>query len=231
MNSFSCHFAATACFLLSGSCLAADNVDRSHDDEFHAYAVNVVKSPKPLWTGYGIYLGSGRVITAAHVSEGRADPSVVIDGVTLDATYLIRGAFEGVDVSLLAVDERLVPARVGLRRMELCDTPALPGQDVAVAVPEGVAHSRILPPKLLPKVAKGRFETLIADVATTGNSGSGVFDTVKGCLMGIMSRKIQVPVVNVKDARRSQTMVDFAKYFVPAAEIKAFLDAKSPAAR
>jgi hypothetical protein len=33
----------------------------------------------------------------------------------------------------------------------------------------------------------------ITDAATTGNSGSGVFDAGNKCLLGIMSRKIYVP--------------------------------------
>jgi hypothetical protein len=36
---------------------------------------------------------------------------------------------------------------------------------------------------------------VIKDVATTGNSGSGVFDLGQKCLLGIMSRKISVTVM------------------------------------
>ena len=39
---------------------------------------------------------------------------------------------------------------------------------------------------------RGRFGTVIGDVATTGNSGSGVFDAANLCLLGIISRKISV---------------------------------------
>jgi hypothetical protein len=52
---------------------------------------------------------------------------------------------------------------------------------------------------------------LIADVATTGNSGSGVFDPQRKCLHGIMSRKIML------------AGKDVAKYFVPAVEIRNFM--------
>jgi len=34
-----------------------------------------------------------------------------------------------------------------------------------------------------------KFNTVIADVATTGNSGSGVFDADRRCLLGIMKPK------------------------------------------
>ena len=56
-----------------------------------------------------------------------------------------------------------------------------------------------------------KFSTLIADVASTGNSGSGVFDPDRKCFHGIMSRKLTVEGK------------DIAKYFVPAAEIREFL--------
>jgi hypothetical protein len=45
---------------------------------------------------------------------------------------------------------------------------------------------------MLPFSIPRKFSTLISDVATTGNSGSGVFDAGNKCLLGIMSRKIFV---------------------------------------
>jgi hypothetical protein len=51
---------------------------------------------------------------------------------------------------------------------------------------------------------------VISDVATTGNSGSGVFDAGNKCLLGIMSRKIYVPA-NSADPESKEK--DIAKYF------------------
>ena len=53
--------------------------------------------------------------------------------------------------------------------------------------------------------------TLIGDVASTENSGSGVFDSIRKCLLGIMSQKF---MIGGKDV---------AKYFVPASEIREFI--------
>src|SRR5262249_37697262 len=62
--------------------------------------------------------------------------------------------------------------------------------------------------------------TVISDVATTGNSGSGVFDAGQKCLLGIMSRKIFVrPGSGDKESEQK----DIAKYFVPASTIRAFI--------
>jgi hypothetical protein len=64
---------------------------------------------------------------------------------------------------------------------------------------------------------------VIADVAQTGNSGSGVFDAKLGCLLGIMSRKISTARLR-RDTGKTE-MIDIAKYFVPASEMAAFLSA------
>jgi hypothetical protein len=75
-------------------------------------------------------------------------------------------------------------------------------------------------PQQLPLGAR-RFSTVIADVARTGNSGSGVFDAQHKCLLGIMSRKISL-TRTLSDSGKTETR-DIAKYFVPASEIAAFL--------
>jgi hypothetical protein len=48
---------------------------------------------------------------------------------------------------------------------------------------------------------RSKFSTLIADVATTGNSGSGVFDPNHECLLGIMSRKFIIGLQNAMGSR------------------------------
>jgi hypothetical protein len=69
-----------------------------------------------------------------------------------------------------------------------------------------------------------KFNTVIADVATTGNSGSGVFDADRRCLLGIMSRKISLSRVRPETGKTETT--DIAKYFVPASTIAAFIPAE-----
>jgi hypothetical protein len=193
-------------------------------DSLLAYAVNVHRTPLQSWPGYGIYLGSGIFITAAHV-VGRAwmtQPKIAISGVEYPTRAVKEGSFEGTDLTLLSVDEKLLPMRLRLRRLTLCRTPPKPGQQVVTVVPEGIASSHILSPERLPQNVR-QFSTVIADVARTGNSGSGVFDLKERCLLGIMSRKI-TRTVGSAAARQPQT-IDIAKYFVPAAEIAKFLPA------
>jgi hypothetical protein len=90
-------------------------------------------------------------------------------------------------------------------------------------VPEGTARSRIMSPRLLPFAYQARFSTVISDVATTGNSGSGVFDAGRKCLLGIMSVKIQIRTNNGDGGSQVR---DIAKYFVPASTIAEFIPAE-----
>jgi hypothetical protein len=200
--------------LIRPSC--AENADES----LLAYAVNVQRTPVQSWTGYGIYLGKGLFITAAHV-VGRAwmtRPKIVIAGQAFSTSVVKEGSLETTDLTVMSVDENLLPMRLRLRRMSLCKIPPWPGQPVVTVIPDVVVRSHIISPERLPRDAR-RFSTVIADVARTGNSGSGVFDVQHRCLLGIMSRKISVSGTRVgkKETR------DIAKYFVPASEIAAFI--------
>ena len=206
------------------SLLAQPSFSQDASETLLAYAVNVHRTPMQTWgPGYGIYLGSGLFITAAHV-VGRAwmrRPKIAIGGVEYPTEVVKEGSFDGTDVTLLSVDPERLPMRLRLRKnIALCKTPPQPGQRVVTVVPEKVAHSQILDPRRLPANAQ-RFNTVIADVAETGNSGSGVFDLKQRCLLGIMSRKITSPVGHTGQ-RQSQPR-DIAKYFVPATEIAMFL--------
>jgi Trypsin-like peptidase domain len=198
------------------------------DDSLLAYAVNVHRTPMQTWgPGYGIYLGKGLFITAAHV-VGRAwmtGPKVAIAGQEYPTRVVKEGSFEGTDLTLLSIEESLLPMRLRLRRNVLCKAPPWPGQQVVTVVPEGVVRSHVIAPERLPIGAR-KFSTVIADVARTGNSGSGVFDAQHRCLLGIMSRKISQSRTR-PDNGKTET-VDIAKYFVPASEIAAFLPADLP---
>jgi len=195
------------------------------DDSLRIYAVNIIRDPPQEWTGYGIYLGRGLVLTAEHVvgSASRTRPSVRIAGVVLPATAIREGSLESVDLTLLEVDERQLPVSLQLRRMPVCQMQPWVGQPVIVAIPEGTARSHIMSPRLLPARYRVRFSTVISDVATTGNSGSGVFDAASKCLLGIMSRKF---MVRANGANPESEFKDLAKYFVPAATITTFIPSR-----
>jgi S1-C subfamily serine protease len=180
------------------------------DNSLRIYAVHVSGGL------YGVYLGNGLIITAAHV-VGSASPPVRIAGLDLLGKVIKASPFEQLDLALLSIDEEKLPISLRLRRMPLCQRSPFAGEPVTVAIPERTARSEIVSPLSLPPDARQRFSTAIKDVATTGNSGSGVFDTNRKCLLGIMSRKISVTPTGGGKAQ------DIAKYFVPASIIRAFI--------
>jgi len=199
---------------------SAENADNS----LLAYAVNVHRTPVQSWPGYGIFMGNGIFITAAHV-VGRAwltRPKVVIGGQEYPTRVVKEGSLEETDLTLLSVEESLLPMRLRLRRNSLCKEPPRPGEQVVTVIPERTVRSYIRSPERLP-IGVRRFSTVIADVAQTGNSGSGVFDAQQRCLLGIMSRKISQSRTRA-DTGKTETH-DIAKYFVQASEIAAFLPA------
>src|SRR5882724_352040 len=188
------------------------------DDSLLAYSVGVNG-------GAGIYLGKGLVLSVAHVVGGGIlnKPKVIIAGQTLIATVIKESPFEQLDLVLLEVNEEGLPVSLRLRRIPLCQGQPWPGQEVVSLSAQGPVRSRVLSPKGLPAGVK-KFSTVIRDVATTGNSGSGVFDAQRKCLLGIMSRKISH--VGVQKATGTKTTMDIAKYFVPAAIIAEFMPAQ-----
>ncbi|SHH50371.1 Trypsin-like peptidase domain-containing protein [Bradyrhizobium erythrophlei] len=189
------------------------------DETFLVYAVNI---DMPSWRGNGIYLGKGLFLTAAHV-VGRGwltRPKIVIGGQKYPTRVVKEGSPGGTDLTLLAVEESVLPMRLRLRRNPLCTAPPRPGQEVVTVVPEAVVHSHIISPQRLPQDLR-KLTSVIGDVATTGNSGSGVFDARQKCLLGIISQKIS------QSRTRADTgeveVHDIAKYFVPASAIVSFM--------
>jgi len=222
----------TALKMLSLCCVAAavafasaEAQAQSTDADLKPFAVHVNRTPRQTWPGYGIYLGNGLVLTASHVPGTFAytKPRVVIAGQDLPAGLVKEGSLDGVDLTLLSIDPTSLPVRLRMRRMPVCDRAPYPDEAVVVVIPEGMARSRVLPRQAIPADLRDRFDTAIADVATTGNSGSGVFDGVNLCLLGIVSRKISVVQRGGKMGSQANTSRDIAKYFVPAPAIKSFI--------
>ena len=191
-----------------------------------ALAVHINRTPRQSWPGYGVYLGNGLILTAAHVvgEFAQTKPHVLMAGQDLPAALVKEGTLDTIDLTLLSIDGTKLPVSLQMRRTPLCGHPPFAGERVVVAIPEGTAPSRILPRQAIPADLRGRFDTVIADVASTGNSGSGVFDARDLCLLGIMSRKISVSTRPFTVGAPPRT-IDIAKYFVPAAQIKAFIPA------
>src|ERR1700754_3570909 len=116
--------------------------------------------------GAAVYLGSGLVLTAAHLVDPGSDMAVVIAGKKLPAKVLKQGVYEDTDLSLLFIDQTKLA--LPLPAVGLCSIPPWPGDPIMVIDGAGATRSTIAAPSVLHSRYQYRFPTLITDVATTG---------------------------------------------------------------
>ena len=190
------------------------------DDELKVLAVSVLNvAPFVPFNMYGVYLGDGAVLTAAHVLghwPSSANPRIIIAGQEISATLIKKGSFEQTDLALLSTDEASLPISLRLRHDPLCKTPPSVGTNVVVAYPDRTARSVVISPSAIPAGYRSRYNSLIRDVQV---SGAGAFDAEKKCLLGIMSAAVTTSDGTSGQKRR-------AGYFVPASKIADFLPAE-----
>jgi|SRR5215813_10575214 len=101
---------------------------------------------------------------------------------------------------------------------QLCDALPWPRDSVIVVDASRASQSHIVSPQLLPFTLRTKFSTLIGDVAKTGNSGSGVFDPNRKCLLRIINGKFM--------SHTAGGDKDVAKYFVSVTAIRDFMPAE-----
>ena len=196
---------------------------QSPEDSLRIYAVNIIKYAPFKFTGDGIYLGQGLVITAAHVVghwPSLTSPHVKIAGQELPAKVIKEGSFDQVDLALLSVEEALLPISLRLRRNPVCKEVPKIGMKVIDVAPEEIALSQIISPMLIAPEFRGRFAFLIT---SPQQSGSGLFDAERKCLLGIMSAKVRKYSVRKRAAGIFATPNGYAGYFVPASDIANFI--------
>jgi hypothetical protein len=196
------------------------------DESLKIYAVDVVHSRpfKKPFSGFGIYLRDGTIITAAHV-VGRwpyliSHPHVFVAGQDLPAKVVKSGSINGIDLALLTVDQERLPVSLRLRRISLCHGSLRVGTPVVVVYPERTVRSRIISPLLIAPQYGKRFYSLVSDEQ---GSGSGVFDARRKCFLGTISKKIEKYMRRKENGHVAVKEIGFAGYFVPVPEIARFL--------
>ena len=211
----------TAVYPLTAPFGQAPDAQRVSDGflKLHAVRIKNVRPFRQPFTGNGVYLGQGLVLTAAHVVSRWSfliSPRVVIMGKELPAKVIKKGSFDDTDLALLSIDEARVPLTLRLRlNLSLCQTFPKVGADVVIVYPDRTAHSPLLSPTLVTPAARTRFSTVIRDVQ---DSGSPVFDAGRKCLLGIMSAAVPV--------RSAHGYIEWnwqAGYFVPGYKIADFI--------
>jgi hypothetical protein len=193
---------------------------QNSDDDLKVYAANVINiAPfKGSYSGYGIYLGQGLIITVAHIMGHWAplsNPRILMAGQEFPATVIKKGAFDQVDLALLSVNDASLPMSLRLRRNPLCKAIPAVGASVVVVYPERTVRSRIVSPQFIAPVYRTKYNTLISEVQ---GSGSGAFDAERKCFLGIMSASIPISNYRGQSGR--------VEYFVPASQIADFIPAE-----
>ena len=216
-------------FILAAGLSLSANAETPADDALSIYGVNVTKGlPFHLpFIGYGIYLGRGKVITAAHVVgdwPAFTNPHVLVAGLSLPVEVLKIGSLDTTDLALLSVDETQLPINLRLRRNPICERPLQVGANVIVVYPQRTVATRIVSPLLIAPQYRSKFGPLIAEEQ---GSGSGVFDAERKCLLGIISRKVQKYSFRNQNGRATKIDADYAGIFVSASTIAKFLRSNS----
>ncbi len=212
--------------IMAAACMSVPAQAQSSDADLEIYAVNVVKTA-PLekqFTGFGIYLGNGVVITAAHVVghwPAITHPRVLVAGLDLPAEVIKQGSFETVDLALLSVDKERLPISLRLRRNPLCKQPPGIGANIVIVYPKRTVRSRIISPLMIPPEYQARFGNSLINEAE--GSGSGVFLADRRCLLGIISSKVTKFKYRKMNGRLLIANDGFAGHFVPASTIAKFL--------
>src|SRR5262249_8416888 len=148
---------------------------QADDEALRIYAVNVVKTPpfqKPF-TGYGVYLGQGLVLTAAHVVGHWpffTHPRVLVAGQDLPVTIIKQGSFETTDLALLSVDAEGLPVSLRLRRNTICKIPPTVGMEVVDVEPQATTRARIISPFLILPSLQRRFDSLMDSPKASGSA-------------------------------------------------------------
>jgi hypothetical protein len=198
---------------------------QADDEALRIYAVNVVKTSPftERFTGYGVYLGQGLVLTAAHVVgywPFFTHPRVLIAGQDLPVTIIKQGSFETTDLALLSVDAERLPVSLRLRRNPICKNPPTVGMEVVDVEPQATTRAHIISPFLILPSLQRRFDSLIDSPKA---SGSAIFDPERRCLLGIVSAKVEKYAYGMWKGRVVWAPSGYAGYFVSAAKITNFL--------
>jgi hypothetical protein len=221
---------ATACIAAAASLHAqtqgqvSDKVSDQTSD-LRVYGVNVIKKAplKDEFTGYGIYLGQGKVITAAHIIghwPALANLRVRVGNLELPAEAVKIDREEALDLALLSVDETQLPMGLRLRRNPLCKASPPFGTRAAVVYPDRIVETRTISPIFIAPKYRARMSSLIAEQQ---GSGAGVFLPDYHCLLGIISMKVQKYAYRRQHGRLLASPSGWAGYYVPVSAIAAFL--------
>lgn len=101
--------------------LLFESMGQTDDNGPWIAAVRIIRNGEQ--SGSGVYLKSGLILTAAHLTATEAEMSVNLAGVRRPASVLKQGTYEEIDLSLLSTEQDKLPKNPMLPETRLCHAP------------------------------------------------------------------------------------------------------------
>ncbi|MFP3645877.1 serine protease [Paraburkholderia sp. SIMBA_054] len=168
-----------------------------------------VQSGETTFSGGGVWLGNGEVLTALHLFyqppriPKESDRIVVFfDGRAIPAKIVFHGDLPDRDLALLKVDPRRTPS--GLARLAIpsvCSDVEPIGAPLYITAYDSVYSTTASPDGAVMYKGKTWSQSATA-IVSHGVSGSPVFDKQTSCLAGIVSRLELSPHGNMADPKQ-----------------------------
>lgn len=165
-----------------------------------------IRSGERTFSGGGVWLGDGEVLTAFHlfyepprVLQPSDQVSIVFRGVVIPAKVVFHGDLRDNDLAMLKLEHDQVPSKLAT-----LDTPSVCGDVEPVGAPLYItAYDAVYSTTASPvgtMMHKGKtWARAVTSIVSHGVSGSPVFDKGSGCLAGIISRIEYSPQGNMAD--------------------------------
>ena len=169
--------------------------------------------------GSGIFLGSGLVLTAAHVVQvnpNDARVTIILDSRAYQGVVVFDGHQENLDLALVRTNVQSLPIRRQIQApVPVCEANPAPNQPVTVSSMGTVTSAATISSAVSTDGQSGTWTNLLSTAYHHGNSGGGVFSSQKGCLWGIITLELSGNV--------NGHFVDMTA-FIPATKIAEFLN-------
>lgn len=165
-----------------------------------------IRSGERTFSGGGVWLGDGEVLTAFHllyepprILQPSDQVSVVFRGVAIPAKVVFHGDLQDNDLAMLKLARDQTPAKLAALDIPLvCGDVEPVGASLYITAYDAVYSTTASPVGTV--MYKGKtWSQSVTSIVSHGVSGSPVFDKRTGCLAGVVSRIEYTPQGNVAD--------------------------------
>jgi len=206
-------FVAMGLITMGGAPAAAEDFDVTARS---IVGVRLERSPDDVTEGMGVYVGEGRVLTAAHLfADAEPDARVILVAADANSYYTVQ---LDAAIELLAPESDAAVLRVaepgGLLAMPACDEPK-PGDQVSVtrlnklemfAPSSSPLYKLEIDDRAFSMLRDGR-QAVIPGTVESGFSGSPAIDAEGRCFYGIVSGSLTMTSTRKDTVRRLDHVV------------------------